>query len=282
MESIFEATFKKYANLTLEGVSRNKKILMSEQNECLKYLYVIIKDCIEDIYYECRDEKINNKNCETKFPAFLENYVPKNPYISAYNYETLKLQLPNKIKKCFKDLRDELLIKIVSKEKPILKSGKGVTAKAGLDRSNKDDSILALYIRFDILLDDIDELKAGLQHELQHIHMSGKSNGLKNGYDKIHALIEYLGDDSEIAAYAKEYAYRYHKKYPRDKELSIEKLKKLFNNKKSESFNHYMLFGEDTETIKDEVDVSSSDIKKMNKIYAEFVETVESSLKYYL
>ena len=99
MESIFEATFKKYANLTLEGVSRNKKILTSEQNECLKYLYVIIKDCIEDIYYECRDEKINNKNCETKFPAFLENYVPKNPYISTYNYETLKLQLPNKIKK---------------------------------------------------------------------------------------------------------------------------------------------------------------------------------------
>jgi hypothetical protein len=32
----------------------------------------------------------------------------------------------------------------------------------------------------------------------------------------------------------------------------------------------------------DEVDVSSSDIKKMNKIYDEFVETVESSLKYYL
>ena len=55
MESIFEATFKKYANLTLEGVSRNKKILTSEQNECLKYLYVIIKDCIEDKYYECRD-----------------------------------------------------------------------------------------------------------------------------------------------------------------------------------------------------------------------------------
>jgi len=282
MESIFEATFKKYTKLTLEGVSRKNTIMTDDQNIALKNFYIILRDCLEDIYYECRSEKINTKNCETKFPIFLENYTPKNPYITVSNYETLVLQLPNTIKDCFDDLQDEFFIKIVSKEKPILKAGKGVTAKAGLERNGKNNLIYGVYIRFDILLSDISELKAGLQHELQHVYISGKVDGLKDGEDKIHAFIEYLGDKSEISAYSKEYAYRYNKKYPRDSELSIEKFKKLFSNKKSESFNHYMFFGEEDDIIKNKYDVKNSDINKMHKIHDEFIETLKSSLNYFL
>ena len=282
MESIFESTFKKYVKLTLEGVSRENVIMTDDQNVALKNLYIILKNCLEDIYYECRSEKININNCETKFPKFLKNYIPKNPYITVSNYETLILQLPRTIKDCFDDLQDEFFVKIVSKEKPILKAGKGITAKAGLERNNKSNLIYGVYMRFDILLSDISELKSGLQHELQHIYISGEVDGLKDGEDKIHAFIEYLGDKSEISAYAKEYAYRYNKKYPRDGALNVEKLKKLFYNKKSESFNHYIFFGEDADAIKNKYDVKSSEIKKMNKIHDEFIETLKSSLNYFL
>jgi len=282
MESIFEDTFRKHSGLITEKYSPKRKLMTDEQNAALKNLYIIIRDCVEDIRVECRSEKINTKNCESKFPEFLENYVPKNPYITAVNYETLSIQIPKSIKDLFEDLKEELLLKIVSKDKPVLKSGKDVIAKAGLVRNDKDNSISALYIRFDILLDDLFELKANLQHELQHILIKGKANGLRDGKDKLHAMIKYLGDESEIQSYAKEYAYRYHKKYPRDTELKIEKLKKLFNNQQSEGFNHYMLFGEDDDTIKSKHDVSSSDIKKMNKIHDEFAETVKNSLNYFL
>ncbi len=280
-ESIFEVTLRKYANLLSENTSY-KMELTDEQNAALKSLYIIIRDCLEDIYYESRDEKINNKNCEAKFPKFLEKYQPKNPYITAYNHETLKLELPTSIKDCFKDLRDDIEIKIVSKDKPIMKAGKGVVSKAGLARHDKTNEIVGFYLRFDILLDDFNELKAGLQHELQHIHMRGTVNGLKNGQDKFHGFIDYLSDKAEICAYAKEYAYRYHKKYPRDVELNIDKLKKLFSNPKWESFNNYMLFGEDEHTIKDKHDVNNADIKKMKKTHNEFVDTVKKSLRYYL
>jgi hypothetical protein len=281
-QSNFEATFRKYTKLVVESASSGHKEMTQEQNAALKSLYIIIRDCLEDIYYEARREKINSKNCESKFPKFLEKYQPKNPYITAYNHETLKLELPSSIKDCFKDLRDDIEIKIVSKDKPIMKAGKGVISKAGLSRHGKTDEILGLYFRFDILLDDFNELKAGLQHELQHIHMRGNVEGLKNAQDKFHGFIDYLGDNAEICAYAKEYAYRYHKKYPRDSVLSIDKLKKLFSNPKWESLNNYMLFGEDESVIKDKHDVSSADIKKMKKIHGEFVETVKNSLNYYL
>lgn len=280
-ESIFEVTLRKYANLLSENTSC-KMELTDEQNAALKSLYIIIRDCLQDIYYEARGEKINNKNCESKFPKFLEKYQPKNPYITAHNHETLKLELPTSIKDCFKDLRDDIEIKIVSKDKPIMKAGKGVVSKAGLARHDKTNEIVGFYFRFDILLDDFNELKAGLQHELQHIHMRGTVNDLKNGRDKFHGFIDYLGDKSEICAYAKEYAYRYHKKYPRDVELNIDKLKKLFSNPKWESFNNYMLFGEDERTVKDKHDVNNADIKKMKKTHDEFIETVKKSLYYYL
>lgn len=280
-DSIFEVTFRKYANILSENTS-SKMELTDEQNIALKILYIIIRDCLEDIYYEARREKINNKNCESKFPKFLEKYQPKNPYIKTCNYETLKLELPSTIKDCFKDLRDEINIKIVSKDKPIMNAGKGVISKAGLSRHDKTGEILGFYFRFDILLDDFNELKAGLQHELQHIHMRGTVNGLRDGQDKFRGFIDYLGDKAEICAYAKEYAYRYHKKYPRDSVLSVDKLKKLFSNPKWEAFNNYMLFGEDESVIKDKHDVTSADIKKMKKIHGEFVETVKNSLNYYL
>lgn len=280
-ESIFEVTIRKYANILLENTS-SKMELTDEQNMALKRLYIIIRDCLEDIYYESRHEKINSKNCDSKFPKFLEKYQPKNPYITAYNHETLKLELPSSIKDCFKDLRDTIDIKIVSKDKPIMKAGKGVISKAGLSRHDKTGEILGLYFRFDILLDDFNELKSGLQHELQHIHMRGTVNGLRNGQDKFRGFIDYLGDKGEICAYSKEYAYRYHKKYPRDSVLSIDKLKKLFSNPKWEAFNNYMLFGEDEAVIKDKHDINSADLKKMKKIHGEFVETVKNSLNYFL
>ena len=222
MESIFEVTFKKYSGIISESYS-SKTEMSDDQNFALKHLYIILRDLVEDIHEQSRSEKINNKNCEVKFPKFLETYSPKSPYVIIHNNETLKIQLPIMVKKCFKDLRDEFFLKIVSKDKPILKSGKGSIAIAGLDRNDKDESVRGIYIRIDSLIEDVDEVKAQLQHELQHIHMRGKVEGLKNGKDKIEAFIEYLGDPSEICAYAKEYAYRYHKKYPRDNELKFDK-----------------------------------------------------------
>lgn len=282
MESIFESTFKKYTNITLEGIIKKRNVLTDEQNLALKNLYILLRDLLENIYSEARCEKINSKNCENKFPTFLQSYVPKNPYITSYNSETLKIQLPKSTIKCLPDLSEELSLKIVTKDKPILNSGKGEIAKAGLDRNDKDNSVKALYIRIDCLFDDLNEIKAQLQHELQHIAIKSNVSGLKKGNDKFHAFIEYLGDEGEISAYAKEYAYRYYKKYPRDTQLSIDKLKKLFNGQKSQSFNHYMLFGEDSDVIRNKHEVSNADIKKMKRIHDEFVEVVKSSLNYFL
>lgn len=281
-ESLFEVTFKKYTSLVLEGISQKSKTLTDEQNFAIKNLYILLRNLLEDIYSEAKLEKINIKNCETRFPNFLESYAPKNPYVSVYNQETLKIQLPKLTIKCLPDLKDELTLKIVCKDKPILNAGKGEIARAGLDRSDKDDTVRALYIRVDCIFDDINEIKAQLQHELQHVAIKSNASGLKNGKDKLHGFIEYLGDEGEISAFAKEYAYRYHKKYPRDTELNIEKLKKLFNNQKSQSFNHYMFFGEDSDIIRDKHEVSNADLKKMKKIHHEFVDRVKSSLNYFL
>lgn len=281
-ESLFEITFKKHAKLTLEAVSSAKKEMNGEKNAALKSLYIMLRDCLVDITDEAKKEKINSKNCDSKFPKFLENYVPKNPYITVKNKETLNLQLPKSAKDCFPDLEDNFFLKIVSKDKPILKSGKGAIAKAGLAREDKDYSIKGMYLRIDFLIEDFNEIKAHIQHELQHINLRGEVDGLKDGYDKFHGYIEYLGDPSEIQAYAKEYAYRYHKKYPRDTELNFEKLKKLFSDKKYESFNNYVLFGEEADVIRSKHDVSNADIKRMKKIHRDYIDTLKKSLNYFL
>ncbi len=262
--STFENTFQKYVDIITEGAKAQRR-LTKEQNLALKKVYVIVRDCLKSLLRDAKESGVTVDNYNERFADFMRDDQPGSPYVEAVDRETVKVGLPEDVKKTFKCLEDLLTLKIVTKTKPILKTG-SIISKAGLERS-RTNKVKAIYIRTDMLFKNFNDVKVALQHEIQHIAHQAGVDGIDGDETETVKLKKYYSDSGEISAHCKSFAYMYLKKYPDDEELDFFKFTRTFCNKKHKSIDTYMDFGKGDETER--------------RVYENFVDTLTVSLTYF-
>lgn len=281
MESTFETVFERHTQLLLERV-RSQHRISDAKNKALKCLYVIVRDALSNVIKAAKKSDVTSKNYHTKFEKFLSKYEASNGYIETVDSKTIRVSIPEHIQKELKSLQKTLLIKIVTEDAIKMKAGNGEIAGAGLETNDKTGKVVTLYVRIDLLLNNFTKYKSAIQHEIQHVVSPTKVEGLTEKGDELEKFISYMGDVGEIAAYTKEFAYLYFKKYPRDKKLNFDKFKSEFYKKSDAVLNNYISFGEDIDGLKENNDVSDSQVRKMKNIYSEFVSSLKMSFGYFL
>lgn len=262
--SIFENTFQKYAGIITEGAKVHRR-LTKEQNSALKKVYIVLRDCLKNVLRDAREMDVTTDNYGHKFEDFMREYQSSNPYIEVLDRETIKVCLPDDVKKTFKCLENSLTLKIVAKTKSILKTG-SIISKAGVERG-RTNKVKAIYVRTDMLFKNFNDVKVALQHEIQHIAHQAGVDGIDGDEAEVVKLKKYYSDSGEISAHCKSFAYMYLKKYPDDAELDFGKFTRTFCNKKHKSIDTYMGFGKGDETER--------------RVYENFVDTLKVSLTYF-
>jgi len=265
----------------LERDISNRRI-SDKQNMALKGLYIIIRDATSDVLKSAKKSNVTIDNYRTTFEKFLVKYESSTGYIETVDSKTIRISIPEHIQKELKSIQKTLLIKIVTEDSIKMKVGNGEVAGAGLETDDKTGKVKTLYVRIDLMLRNFTKYKSAIQHEVQHVVSPVNVEGLTEKGDKFEKCINYMGDGGEISAYAKEFAYLYFKKYPNDTKLNFDKFKTEFYKKSNVMLNNYIAFGEDVDAIKKKNDIADSHVKRMMKIYSEFVSSLKMSYGYFV
>ena len=229
--------------------AQNKMNITEEQNAALKELYIIISKTYEDL-----KKWAEEKGYDTSSNSF--RIKIKNEYNPPFNLTKKGWNLilnTAKYKEVFPQLADELSIIFkpdVDGNAELAVLG-GIVSYIAISSTNFSDSL---------------GIKTSIQHELQHIISFGTTKE-----DGIEGTINYLTNDGEIRAHAKEAAYYFHKMFPDEKLFDLEKIKEEKN-----SFKNYYNFINSPEEIAERRGLDSSYVDKMRiagesfKIYSEY------------
>jgi len=245
------------------------------QNQAIKKLYILMRDILKDVVDKAKLSGITSENLNiSEFTKFFRNYKPISKVKidkddSSVGKPTLKVSIP-------KDITE-----ILSKIRPIIDvvlSCQNTNSNAELNSLNGISFQLVIVMKK--ILKDFDSYKISLQHEMQHAIDKGGSPD-EDEPNKLIKTIDYLLNLGELIAHAKQYAYMYYKKFPKDTELDFNKFKSNFYKKEDTKLNNYINFGEDSERLRIQYGLTDEKFKQMTDGYKTFVATLIRSFKYF-
>jgi len=252
-------------------IERMNEELDSEQNQAIKKLYIIIRNMLNDL--RAQMIKSGHKDFDHdlgpgQWVKFCMDFVKK-PGCG------IEVQIPEEIRRVFPNIRTPFYLRFPYEEEEV----------GGLSL-NPDGTTNELRVNLKHFMSDFEQYKNVLQHELQHIVDKGTSPD----YTQNNLLLRYLGymcHPGEIAAYAKEFARRYYKLFPQDKELDFEKLKSYFFQDQSKFgptgtiLANYIKFGERTEDLVGKYKLDNKTKNELKTCYDSFVFTLKRSFLYF-
>lgn len=255
----------------VESIIRESE-LTTDQNHALKYLYVVLRDILKDVTDEALNAGINKQNF---IPWFGSQYSP------IFNYHKdrrikIKKVLP---KTLTVELPDEL-IKILPRVRKTINIVFSIYTTSGAEFNSYRGIHDELVINVEKMLSDFDSYKVSIQHEVQHAIEGGGSPD-EDEPNKLVKWIDYLLIPGELNAHAKQYAYKYFKKFPTDGQLDLSRFKTEFCKKGDGKIDNYINFGEDSERLKSQYNLTVDQYKQMVTGYTNFISTLRRSFLYY-
>jgi len=251
-----------------ESNSTSDEYLTKEENQCLKSIYIFLRDVLLDfkkqvsIYYQKNPGQLSISN-------FIKNHynIPDKVSKSSESISIDFDKVNPLIRKTFKSLQNDFIINFIPKNE-----GAAIRSKTGPLR------ITGMDIGTTKLFNYPEEaLKSSLQHEIQHIANVEKEGIEKGDFDSGYI---YLTSKKEIDSHAKQFAYLYKNKYPEDKEIDSKKLMNMDMVERSkQKLNLYLWFSSPEQFRKQNQNKNMTDevYDKIKKAGPEFIK----KLKYY-
>ena len=246
----------------------NIEYLSDFENKSLKTIYKSIRDILLDfksqvsIYFQKNPGNVSISD-------FIKNNYKKHENVElSKELNTLLIdfdKIDTTIKKTFKSLQKYFFIRFIVKNEG-----------AALKSKNEPIRIEGLEIGTTKLFNyPVDALKSSLQHEVQHIANIEKE-GFKSGEEEGYL---YLASKKEVDSHAKQFAYLYSKKYPKETSMDLKKLRDIDMVERSkEKLNLYLWFMSPDEFRKIHKEMSDEMYQKIKIAGIEFAQ----KLKYYL
>ena len=264
--SILQSTFDKHKKLMLEQLLPEID-LTKEQNLAIKRVYVIFRDLLAELTTSALAMDVTPENCKTTFYKVWQDYEPVHS-VGEVKVEkdkksatpTLLIHFPDSIRKFLPKLAKtvQLVIRI---------------AEGGSD--GEFNSIKGvqyeLVVRLPKMLKDFESYKITLQHEMQHLVSKGGSDDEDEPNKLLKAIKYQVMIQGELEAHAKQYAYMYHKKFKADQQLDFEKFKREFYKKGNGKLDNYINFGEDSQRLKTQYNLTPEQYKIMTDGHKTFV-----------
>jgi len=199
-----------------EDVIDTNEYLTKEENNCLKKIYIFLRDVLLDfkkqvsIYYQKNERQLSISD-------FLKNNYKLPEKVSKSEENSILInfdKVDTTIRKTFKSLQEDFKIFFIPKSE-------GAAIKSKIDPLR----ITGMEIGTTKLFNYPEEaFKSSLQHEIQHIANLEKEGVEKGDFDSGYT---YLTSKKEIDSHAKQFAYLYKKKHPEDKQIDMIKLQQL-------------------------------------------------------
>ena len=249
-------------------IFESDEYLTKEENQCLKSIYIFLRDVLLDfkkqvsIYYQKNPGQLSISD-------FIKNHynLPDKVSKSSGSISVDFDKVNPIIRKTFKSLQNEFIIKFIPKDE-----GAAIRSKTEPLR------ITGMNIGTTKLFNYSEEaLKSSLQHEIQHIANIEKEGIEKGDFDSGYI---YLTSKKEIDSHAKQFAYLYKNKYPEDKEIDGKKLMNMDMVERSKhKLNLYLWFSSPEQFRKQEQNKNITDevYDEIKKAGPEFIK----KLKYY-
>ena len=195
--------------------------------------------------------------------------------VKGWSGAKLEVVLPEEIRRIFPNIIEPFYISFPFEENEIGGMVVYDGPWAGENKGKTDE----LRISLKHLL-DFEKYKGTLQHELQHLVDIGSDidHTINNVLLK---TIKYQCNLGEIAAFAKEFAYRYYKMFTKDEKLDFDKFKINFFKKGFSTLDNFINFGEDSERLKKQYNISDNEYDQMIQCYEKFRSELENSFFYY-
>jgi hypothetical protein len=267
--NILQSTFEKHKKLMLESLLPEIDVTR-EQNMAIKKVYIIFRNLLKEMVDAAIAMGVTPENATKTFYKFWEEYDP----VHSIGVDRVKVEkekgsgLPKRLVVSFPES--------IRKDLPNLGKTVYVTVLPMLGDSNAEFNSIKgvhfdLVVRFPKMLKDFDAYKVSLQHEMQHLVSKGGSDD-ENEPNKLLRTLKYqVMIQGELEAHAKQYAYMYHKKFKADQQLDFEKFKKEFYRKGHVKLDNYINFGEDSERLRKQYNLTPEQYKIMTDGYKTFV-----------
>lgn len=191
--------------------------LTKEENDCLKKIYIFLRDVLLDFKRQASIHYQKNEG-QLSISDFIKNHYkfPEKASKSEGNSISINFdKVDSSIRKTFKSLQEDFKIFFMPKSE-------GAAIKSKIDPLR----ITGMEIGTTKLFNYPEEaLKSSLQHEIQHIANIEKEGVEKGDFDS--GGYTYLTSKKEIDSHAKQFAYLYKKKHPADNQIDMKKLQQL-------------------------------------------------------
>lgn len=244
--------------------------ITTEQNQGIKKLYLLVRNILLDIRSQMTQHGFEEFDDAKDFAKFYLNFrkvYKLSQNVKGWKGSKIEIALPEDIKTTFPNIIEPFYISFPFEEDEI--------GGMVVDNSGKIDE---LRVNLKYLL-DFEKYKGTLQHELQHIVNIG-SEPNHNIDNTLLRMMDYMCNDGEIAAHAKEYAYRYYKMFPKDEKLDFTKFKMNFFKKGFTGLDNFINLGEDSERLRQKYNISN-DNNQMIICYKKFITELLNSFIYY-
>ena len=177
--------------------SNDDEYLTKEENQCLKSIYIFLRDVLLDfkkqvsIYYQKNPGQLSISD-------FIKNHynLPDKVSKSSGSISVDFDKVNPIIRKTFKSLQNEFIIKFIPKDE-----GAAIRSKTEPLRITGMDIGTTKLFNY-----PEESLKSSLQHEIQHIANIEKEGIEKGDFDSDYI---YLTSKKEIDSHAKQFAYLY-------------------------------------------------------------------------
>ena len=274
------------------------ELLNVEENQALKNFYVHITDILQDLVRQRTVSTLDTNNFEAFKTWFLEKYRPvmagaTREKASLWHQNTegvaIEFTVPVVVQESFPAigyLRNKNALH--KKFELILSNNLPKNTGAACIISNK--RIVGILLNLSDLTDKkFNEYKSVLQHEIQHTAMSAQDlDKTRDIGDKNYSEYKYYYSAAEIEAFAKQYAYMYHKKFPKDTRVNSEKLLDfIYNNSLNRHYNNlyaYLVMFQNPQKHKSDfgTPISYAEMETMRQVHLDFVRELTRSLNYFI
>lgn len=277
--NMLQSTFEKHKKLMLERLLPEAD-LTKEQNYALKFLYVTFRNIAKDLVDQAKEYNLTEENVSAMFSQFyihkykIKATIPTGVKIKKILGLKLEVNFPESIRNVLPRLADPVTIVF----NPRIDDGDDYYAQF----NHYQDKQFELVLVVPYMLRDFDAYKAEIQHEMQHVVDSSEEGETEETQpNKLLRTMSYQLQQGELAAHAKAYAYKYFKKFPNDDQLDFDKFKKEYYKNKDTKLNNYINFGEDSERLRTQYNLTPEQYNKMIEGYKTFVGLLKRSLLYF-
>ena len=256
---------------------RKSNELTPKQNLALKQLYKIIRD----ILLNFRQQMINHGFVEFEetndFVRFCIEFKKLYQPVEGVSWRRtgcgIIVGIPPHIKQELPNLAEPFSITFPREEG----EHGGMVYNGWGENSGKTDE---MRINLSLLMNDFNEYKYIIQHELNHIVFPGSSPDESQDNILIRTK-DYMCDVGEISSNAKESALRYYKMFPQDTSLDFNKFKQNFYKKGIIKIDNYIKFGEDTENLINKYKLDKDQAASLLNCYNKFIQALSFSFNYF-